>query len=167
LETLQQGQSPSQVLAGILSALDGTNADVASLLAVTHSLNGNYEQGFQLPVKINGRVSNLSLYVVNEKALTQDGAKVLMSIDTGRLGTVSTYFTINKDSVDINISAPTQEAIDFLKATQGELESLLSVAGASLGTITFSISQENTEAAPIASNIGVAQTKQTAYDYRV
>jgi len=173
LEGLQKGQSTGQILANILHVLGGMgkkDADLSSMLAVTHGLNGDSEQGFQLPIKINGRVSNLSMYVLNEKALAQDDADILMSLDTARLGTVNTYFKINGNIVDVNVSAQTQEAIDFLKASQGELENLLGVTGAKLGNLTFSFTQgteQGTKNSTLTSNQGVAESSQTAYDYRV
>ena len=173
LQELQNGQSAGQVLANILRALGETgnkHADLSSMLAVTHGLNGDYEQGFQIPVKINGQVSNLSMYVLNDKALAQDGADILMSLNTTRLGTVNTYFKITSNIVDINISAQTQEALDFLRISQPVLENLLATAGIQLGNITFSFSQgieQNEENSTLTSNQGVAQLTQTAYDYRV
>jgi hypothetical protein len=181
LEELQNMQNmeqnpAGQVLANILQGIfakDEKYADLSSMLAVTHGLNSDGQQGFQIPVKINGRVSTLSMYVLNEKALSQDGADILMTLDTARLGTINTYFKINGTVVDVNVSAQTQEALDFLMTSQGELENLLSATGATLGNLTFSFTQgtkedEDTEtSASTSNNQGVAQSPQTAYDYRV
>ena len=175
LDQLKEGQSPGEILAQIMSVLtEGRQeSSLSSLLAVTHGLNGDGEQGFQLPISINGRVSNLSLYVLNEQALTKDGARVLMSLDAGRLGTVTAQFTLSEGALDINISAPTMEALELLQAEQPTLESLLSQAGAEAGTISFFISQEpnNTSLPPDAqaetAGIANAIKPQSAYDFRV
>ncbi|MCL2216205.1 MAG: flagellar hook-length control protein FliK [Defluviitaleaceae bacterium] len=169
LSELREGQATGQILARILSALGDSGAsrtEISNLLAITHGLNGGGEQGFQIPVKINGKVSNLSLYVLNENALTGDGARVLMSLDTERLGVVNTYFTISGSSVDINISAETHEAVEALASNQAQLEALLAEAGATVGEFTFSPSQEPA-ADSAASPPSYTPRAETAYDFRV
>jgi len=169
LEELRDGQSPGQILAKILSALgtSGSNvSDASGLLAVTHGLNGDGENGFQIPVKLGNHVSNLSLYVLNEAALTQDGARVLMSIDTPKLGVVNTYFTIHGNHIDVSVSADTQSAITALSAGRAQLEAFLAEAGAEVGKLEFALSQE-----PVADTATVPPTftpqAETAYDFRV
>ena len=176
-QELQEGQNPAGiVLSNILQGIFAKGekyADLSSMLAVTHGLNGDGQQGFTIPIKLNGRVANLSMYVLNEKALSQDGADILMSLDTARLGTVNIYFKINGKNVDVNVSAQTQEALDFLSAGQSELETLLNNIGAKLGNLTFSFAQgaqgmeQGVENSTLTSNQGVALSPQTAYDYRV
>ena len=89
------------------------------------------------------------------------------------MGTVNIYFKINGTNVDVNVSAQTQEALDFLSAGQSELETLLGAVGAKLGNLTFSFAQgtqgmeQGAENSTLTSNQGVALSPQTAYDYKV
>jgi len=167
LSELREGQAPGEILAKILSSLGETRRpDVSNILAVTHGLNGDGEQGFQMPIKLNGKVTNLSLYVLNESALNSDGARVLMSLDTEGLGMVNTYFTINGSTVDINIAAESRESAEALASNRAHLEVFLAEAGATIGEFTFSISQDHApdNAAAIPNYRPQAET---AYDYRV
>ena len=172
---------PAGVLAKILDALGIGNGNrnasrVESLLAVTHGLNGSGEKGFQMPVMVNGRIANLQLYVLNEKALSQDGAKILLSLDTARLGIVTSYFSITGGFCDIVVTAGTNEAVRALEAAKPRLEKLIGGAGVKLGDFSVVLDAEpalETSLPPDAIeewakySPEILSMSQSAYDYRV
>jgi len=125
-----------------------------------------------LPIKMGNKVSNLSLHVLNKHALTQDGARILMSLDTARLGTVNAYFTLDSGEIDVTVSAPTREAVEKLQARQGELEALLSATGIAIGELSFFVDAESTDDTALPPDAllemaGTATKPQSAYDFWV
>ena len=179
LDELKSGKSPGQILANIVSSLSdrtspsqGRKNSLESLLAVTHGLNADSRQGFQLPIKVGNRVSNLSLHVLNKHALTQDGARILMSLDTSRLGTVNAYFTLHGGVIDVTVSAPSREAVALLHNNQRELESLLQATGIAIGDVSFFFDKESTDDTALPPDAllemaGTAVKPQSAYDFWV
>ena len=168
LHELRNGQTPADILSSILNSLGVSPEDssIKSLLAVTHGLNEENEKGFQIPIKLAGQTTNLSMYVLNEKALAEDGARVLMSLDTNALGALNVYFTINSGHVDINITTETYASANVLSGMETELEALLKDTGVSSCNLTFASKEET----PIASNDNSNDNKniaETAYDFRV
>ncbi|MCL2202320.1 MAG: flagellar hook-length control protein FliK [Defluviitaleaceae bacterium] len=139
LSPLQEGQSPGMVLAQIRAALGEDMSDpVQALLSVTHGLNGDAETGFQIPVRINGRICHLNMYVVNDRALTAEGAKIFLSLDTARLGTVTAYFSLSKENgLDAVISAQSPAALEALEAREENLLALAGEAGVKISGLTF------------------------------
>ena len=160
-------RSPSQILARILSVVDGNNkSDISNLLAITHALNGDGERGFQIPIKLGGKVAKLSLYVINERALSSDGAKILMSLDTSRLGVINAYFTVLGNSVDIDILTESNSAAEALAGESGFLSAVLAESGFTITGFTF---RTGAESLPEASTAPAPQIPraETAYDFRV
>ncbi|MCL1844737.1 MAG: flagellar hook-length control protein FliK [Defluviitaleaceae bacterium] len=147
LSGLRKGSSVGHLFARILdaihAALPGKNsASLESLLAVTHALNGDAEAGFQLPIKVNGRISNLQLYVLNDKALSQEGARVLLSLDTKNLGLVTAYFTMYSEGVDIIITGQNENAVAALTDRQEGLTQMLFGAGVTINSIQIAVDKE-------------------------
>jgi hypothetical protein len=147
LSGLRKGSTPGLLLARILDAVNGTlpsksTSSIESLLAVTHALNGNGESGFQLPIKVNGRISNLQLYVLNDRALTQEGARVLLSLDTKNLGIVTAYFTMHSDGVDVIITAQSERAVEALTARQESFVQMLFGADVKIQNMQIALDKE-------------------------
>jgi hypothetical protein len=147
LSGLRKGTTVGALLARILDAVNNaipskSTSSIESLLAITHALNGDSESGFQLPVKVNGRISNLQLYVLNDKALSQDGARILLSLDTNNLGLVTAYFTMNENGVDIIVTAQSQQAADALSDRVEGLTQMLFGAGVKVGDIQIVLDVE-------------------------
>jgi hypothetical protein len=147
LSGLRKGSTPGHLLARILDAVNGAlpsknTSSLESLLALTHALNGDSESGFQLPIKVNNRISNLQLYVLNDRALTQDGARILLSLDTRNLGLVTAYFTMHNEGVDVIITAQTEEATEALTARQESLTQMLFGAGIKIDSLQIALDKE-------------------------
>ncbi|MCL2187142.1 MAG: flagellar hook-length control protein FliK [Defluviitaleaceae bacterium] len=140
LSALRNGNSPAQILAQIRAVLGEEPAldPLRAMLSVTHGYNGDAENGFQIPVRINGRICHLNMYVLNDRALTADGAKIFLSLDTARLGTVSAYFSLNKDvGLDVTISAETPAALTALEAQHNTLLELAQHADVNVSEVRF------------------------------
>jgi hypothetical protein len=147
LSGLRKGSNPGHLFARILDAINGAlpsknTASIESLLAVTHALNGDGENGFQLPIKVNGRISNLQLYVLNDRALTQDGARILLSLDTKNLGLVTAYFTMYSEGVDIIVTAQTEKSVAALTAQQESLTQMLFGANIKISSFQIALDKE-------------------------
>jgi len=145
LSQLKEGASPGGVLSRILDAVRNlfsgkTKSSAESLLGVTHALNN--ERGFQLPLKLNGKVSNLQLYVLNEQALTADGARILLSLDTPNLGMVTSYFTINRGTIDVVVTTVSQQARDALLSETDSLREMLHEAGITVNNLQVVLDNE-------------------------
>ncbi|MCL2386457.1 MAG: flagellar hook-length control protein FliK [Defluviitaleaceae bacterium] len=149
LSGLRKGSTPGHLLARVLDAVNGalpskSTASIESLLAVTHALNGDSESGFQLPIKVNGRIANLQLYVLNDRALTQDGARILLSLDTNNLGLVTAYFTMYSEGVDVIVTAQTEAAVSALTNRQEGLTQMLFGAGVKVNNLQIALDKEPT-----------------------
>lgn len=149
LSDLRKGSTPGHLLARILDAVNGalpsnSTSSIESLLAVTHALNGDGESGFQLPIKLNGRITNLQLYVLNDRALTQDGARILIFLDTNNLGPVTAYLTMNSEGLDVVVTAQTEEAVAALTARQEGLIQMLFGAGITVNNLQIALDKEPT-----------------------
>jgi len=149
LSGLRKGSTPGLLFARILDAVNNalptkSTASLESLLAVTHALNGDAESGFQLPINVNGRIANLQLYVLNDRALTQDGARVLLSLDTKNLGLVTAYFTMNADGVDVIVTAQTERALEALTDRTEALTQMLFGAGVKIENLQIILDKEPT-----------------------
>ncbi|MCL2049205.1 MAG: flagellar hook-length control protein FliK [Defluviitaleaceae bacterium] len=147
LPGLRKGLTPGNLLARILDAINGTlptknTSSLQSLLAVTHALNGNAENGFQLPIKVNKRIANLQMYVLNDRALTQEGARVLLSLDTKNLGLITAYFTLQSEGVDITVAAQSEKAVNALIARQEGFEQMLFGAGVKIAALQIVLDKE-------------------------
>ncbi|MCL2198432.1 MAG: flagellar hook-length control protein FliK [Defluviitaleaceae bacterium] len=147
LSGLRKGSTPGHLLARVLDAVNGAlptknTSSLESLLALTHALNGDGESGFQLPIKLNNRIANLQLYVLNDRALTQEGARILLSLDTKNLGFVTAYFTMYNDGVDVIVTAQTEEAVNALQAREEGLKQMLFGAGVNITSLQIAQDKE-------------------------
>ncbi len=135
------------------------------------------EPHIHFEVRVNGKASQLSLYVLNERALHEDGARIFMSLDTESLGTVRGYFTINEGVMNLEIKSESARASEALKARLGSLETMLDDAGISLGSAEFSVEDAvgvSTSAQGGADEPAVTNFRQaersvplSAYDFKV
>ena len=182
LGELKNGGTLSAIFAKILDAvgLSGKSRNpgnrnvggVESLVAVTHGLNGDGKKGFQLPVRFNGGIANLQLYVLNEKALKQDGAKILLSLDTASLGIVTAYFSMTKGALDLVATAGDAGAVRALESCRGHLAAALDAAGIRLASFSTAVDTEaalETSLPPDAIEDWagmMADAPRSAHDYR-
>jgi hypothetical protein len=144
-------------------------------LALQHGLNR--ENGFSIPIKVNGRASALSLYVLNERALHEDGANVYMSLDTKNLGVVQGYFTVNGDGMELRIKARDEAAANALAAQLDTLRAALAESGITRlnAEIVINAGQEAAQAEAPPPDMPVVSTAEqakarvplSAYDYLV
>ncbi|MCL1862185.1 MAG: flagellar hook-length control protein FliK, partial [Defluviitaleaceae bacterium] len=147
LSGLRKGSTPGHLLARVLDAVNGAlptknTSSLESLLALTHALNGDGESGFQLPIKLNNRIANLQLYVLNDRALAQEGARILLSLDTKNLGFVTAYFTMYDEGVDLIVTAQTEEAVNALQAREEGLRQMLFGAGVNITSLQIAQDKE-------------------------
>jgi len=105
--------------------------------------NGSRKGSFQLPIMLNGGISGLNMYVVNEAALESGGARVYMTLKTKGLGTVQAYFT-SGDMVGVSFSTERPEAARFLRGNEDALRRALAEAGFKPGDINFIGGQNET-----------------------
>ena len=161
LHDLQNGISPRQIMAKLIESIKGLQTDSTPILAVTQGLNDiNSGSGFTMPIIIDGQVRTLKLYVLNEKALTENDATIYLSVTTG-IGLVSAYFSIRDSEIAVMITAETSETLYSLEANKHILENLLEQAGVKYATIDFALAnEENT-------NEVKEFTPETDYDYKV
>jgi flagellar hook-length control protein FliK len=136
------------------------------LLALQNKLNSE-ENGFTVPININGRIAGLSMYVVNERAMYEDGARILISLDAGALGDVQGYLTLNDGAAEIAFTAETEAAADALRSGEALLTALLAEAGIGIRTINFSvISTVSVDSADADPTPAIPAT-DSAHEYRV
>jgi hypothetical protein len=158
------------------AALDGklptpSVTSAKEVLALQHRLNR--DDGFSIPIRVNGRASTLSLYVLNERALTEDGANVYMSLDTVNLGVVQGYFTVNGGGMDLRIAARDEDAAKALTAQLDMLNDALADSGITLTNAEIAIGGVKTEAPPPDMPVinppeqGKARVPLSAYDFLV
>ena len=89
----------------------------------------------QAPVRINGKITGLNLYVLNGKKLGETGAKIFMSLSTRELGVIQAYFTAEQGA-DIRVNADRPEAVEFIRERLGLLSEILLGEGVVPGKVT-------------------------------
>ncbi|MDR1665404.1 MAG: flagellar hook-length control protein FliK [Clostridiales bacterium] len=98
---------------------------------------------YRIPVKTKTGVKDLNLYVLNDKALLEDGAKVLLALETDTLGPVRALFTLNGSAANIAVQAETPAARDRLSGNAEALTALLTAAGFDDIRLSFEVKPEN------------------------
>ncbi len=88
-----------------------------------------------------------------------------MSLDTRRLGTVQSFFTVNGGVVDLSIKAESAGAASDLKAQMGKLEEFLSGAGLEIGSAEITVEASETPAPDIPEIRQAPRVPLSAYDY--
>jgi hypothetical protein len=165
-----------RIMSEAWAALDGkfpipSVTSAKEVFALQYRLNR--EDGFSIPIRVNGKPSTLSLYVLNERALNEDGANVYLSLDTVNLGVVQGYFTINDGGMDLRIAARDGEAAKALTAQLDMLKAALADSGITLVNAEIAISDGQAEAPPPdmpainPAEPGRARVPLSAYDYLV
>jgi hypothetical protein len=139
-------------------------------LALQYRLNR--ENGFTIPIKVNGRASALSLYVLNERALYEDGANVYISLDTQNLGVVRGFFTVNGGVIDLRINARDEAAANALTAQLDTLRAALADEGFTRLNAEITADDGQPGAPPDMPAVNAAEPAKarvplSAYDYLV
>jgi hypothetical protein len=166
---LSESKPPSRLIAEAWAGLGDPTPRVEAareLLALQNSLNN--ENGFSVPMTVNGHTSSLHVYVVNDKALHEDGARILLSLDTASLGEVQGYVTLGGGTADVSFIAEKAAAARFLEACKGSLAAALGEAGFETGDITFSAAEKaktDTPAAPQTAE--TPPVPDSAHEYRI
>ena len=120
LQSLVEGQTPD----GLLNQLMGILGDELTAARHTDRINHiktaqelinlqrqlNRDDDFCIPLRYGDKIGNLSVFVLNEKALSEPDARVYITLGTDSLGTVSGYITLGTDSIDLRLCAETPEA---------------------------------------------------------
>jgi hypothetical protein len=141
--------------------------EARALLALQNGLNG--DEGFTVPVNINGRITDLNVYVVNGKALHEDGARIYLSLHTEGLGTVQGYFTINNGIINADFSTGTAQALHALENEKDTLAFLLAEAGLSIGEWSFTVNAPESPTQDILPQPPAtpAEARESAHEYKI
>ncbi|HCC07500.1 MAG TPA: hypothetical protein DEP72_05010 [Clostridiales bacterium] len=102
------------------------------------------DEFYQIPIYLGDRLTNLNIYMYNDKNQNQDsGSKneknVLVSMDTETLGDVSIDIKIKARAVEIKINAENKQDREFVRQNLGELQRIIQ----ELGYKTDKISWQN------------------------
>ena len=153
-------QSRSQMLNKIWHALENavpTDAvrEAQGLIEAEYALSNANEDLTDIPLVLNGRFASLKMYALNEEAILDGSARTFLSITTGALGNVQSYFTLEDGKVNLQFAAASPASRDKLEASLDLLTSLLNEAGYEIGNISFTYS---------VSQSLIPQGKETAID---
>jgi hypothetical protein len=173
---LRHDISTKRIMTEAWAALDGKLptppvTSAKEVFALQNRLNG--EDGYSIPIRVNGKPSTLSLYVLNKRALTEDGANVYLSLDTVNLGVVQGYFTVKDGGMDLRINTRDEEAAKALTAQLDMLKDTLADSGISLSNVEITADGVQAEAPPQDMPVinppepGKARVPLSAYDYLV
>ncbi len=156
LEALRN-KDPKEIIAGLDRAItdvaDNTfdNERLKQIRLVQSAIKvQNYTaspERMQLPMKMNGKIANLNVFVLNEKALRSDETRVFMSLNTEGLGEVSAYYTIKGDTAEIKLGSSSEEGLARLKENADMLKAYVADAGFEVTKLSFTTGQPRNIAA--------------------
>ncbi|MCL2398196.1 MAG: flagellar hook-length control protein FliK [Defluviitaleaceae bacterium] len=155
-EMYENKESRGQMLNKIWHALEDalpTEAvrEAKGLIEAEYALRDANEDSVDIPLVLNGRLASLKMYTLNEEAVLDGSARTFLSITTGALGNVQSYFSIEDGKVNLQFAAPSPASRDKLEAGLDMLASLLHEAGYEIGDISFTygaIKKETTHFIP-------------------
>ncbi|QUI21243.1 hypothetical protein HZI73_02630 [Vallitalea pronyensis] len=119
--------------------------DIKRMLDMNQIL-GDQENFLQVPIILNGEISQLNMYYINEQKADDEPLKVLVSLDTKHLGTVHAYVEMQDDHLHVQMSSSIEEETNYLEGFDKDLRNVLEGMGFSHVTMTYG---ENKVKAPI------------------
>jgi len=145
LSQLKSGREPEEMLNGLERGLEKSEFARGSRLEELKLIQNAIKvrkytarpNSFQLPVRLSGGVGGLNMYVINEEALKEGGARVYISLKTKGLGAVQAYFTARGGAADVDFTAERPEAARYLREKQDALAEGLAAAGYAAGKLNF------------------------------
>ncbi len=156
LEALRRS-NPKEIIAGLDKAItevaDNTfdNERLKQIKLVQSAIKvQNYTaspERMQLPMKMNGKIANLNVFVLNEKTLRSDETRVFMSLNTQGLGEVSAYYTIKGDTAEIKLGSSSEEGLARLRENADMLKAYVADAGFEVTKLSFTTGQPRNIAA--------------------
>gem|GEM_PF-3052085 len=118
-------------------SVDHICTDIKRMLDMNQIL-GEKENFFQVPIMLNGEVSQLNMYYINEDKKDEEPLKVLVSLNTKHLGTVNAYVEMQEDVLHVQMSSSIDEETGYLEGFDRDLRKVLDDLGFSDITTTYS-----------------------------
>lgn len=104
------------------------------------------EMIYQIPMELHNGLTNMNLYVLNDKQgngkLEKDEMKVFLSMNTETLGTVQIYMKMTDKLVSFQINSDNTEATKFLQGQQSALQSSIENLGYMVGKMYYGQEQQ-------------------------
>ncbi len=114
---------------------------------------------YQIPIELHNGLTNMNLYVMNDKEgngkLSKDDMRVFIAMETETMGTLQIYMKLSEKNVSFQINSDNAEATKFLKAQQTALEQSIESIGFMVGKMQYG---EEEKKSPLKSQIQ-SQTK--------
>lgn len=127
-EAAEEAVRPFAELAHLYGSLRIKNA--------SSSLQGGSDYSF--PVKLNGRIGSLNMFVVNPAgAYRAEETRAIIALATSGLGDVSTQVTLDGEDLSLHVGASSPEGLAKLKARASQLSEAVAEAGFNLTHLTF------------------------------
>jgi hypothetical protein len=140
LDRVFGGDSQKEITRELWEALSETEPteavrDAQGILAAQYALEE--DEALSLPVMMNGQFASLKVYTLNEDAVAAGNARTFLTLATGALGNVQSYFTMQEGGVRLQFTVDSPAARLRLEAQRGLLSALLEEAGFELTELSF------------------------------
>jgi len=101
------------------------------------------ESSLKLPINFGGKITNLSMYVLNGNADLNGDTSVLISLKTDSLGEVNITIAVENGNVKAAVIGENERSLNYLMQERGTLQSLLDNAGFELSELKFRLKGQN------------------------
>jgi len=170
LEAFQRGERPREIMERLWFALNDslptpTLQQTRELIEMQY---GHEDEDLEIPIMLNGKVSTLKLFVLNEQAVADGQARTYLSISTDSMGKVEGYFTITEGRVQLQFAVNDPEAQAHLEANSGQLAALLQEIGFEIDGLSFSSGSDSFDHGEISGNAtNTSPFKSSDYEFVV
>lgn len=103
------------------------------------------ENFYQLPVMINGQVSQLNMYLIKNQEtedIEEDSLNILLSLKTENIGIVNAYIRTKGNTMHFSIESNTEEGTRYIREHDEGLKSIIKSIGYNLRNLDYMIEKE-------------------------
>jgi len=139
LDAFQRGERPREIMERLWFALNNSlpTPAVQETRGLIEMQYGHENEELEIPIMLNGKVSTLKLFVLNEQAVADGQARTYLSLSTASMGKVEGFFTIAEGRVQLQFAVTDPEARAHLEANSGQLAALLQEIGYEIEGLQF------------------------------
>jgi hypothetical protein len=154
LSLLERGMTPETIQRNFIDGLSDAAFDMAQNAETIEKIDAlrrafglrnevlSRNSCVSVPIKINGRLTEIDMYVINGQLSAKNGINIYMALDTGTsLGKVQAYITADGKTASVKLSADGGRAVSAMSEEREALVEFIREAGFTAGEIDFEITE--------------------------
>ncbi|MCT4544987.1 MAG: DUF6240 domain-containing protein [Vallitalea sp.] len=129
--------------------------DINRIIDINKELE-NKEDYIQIPIMLNGEITQLNMYYMEKNKTEGESLKVLLSLNTKNIGIVHSLISMNNEEIHLNISSSIDQETTYIKKFDKDLRDILGDIGYDKISIEYESKKIET---PLDSHKKVIQNK--------